>query len=123
MSSQIIILDSIYPEATVVYVIHYVACAVDVFYIPFGAFYWVNKQYIVCTIKNDCDQLGFDNYSGKEFISMIVCMLLQIPVFSLLLMIVDVKNQGGRASDVFSYLFVSAVLIITKFCLVVLVKK
>jgi hypothetical protein len=99
-------MDAVNAGSNVVIVIHAVFCFLDVFYIPFGVFYFVNKQYFICTFTDTCNELSWESYMGTEFLVMFFAMVAQIPIFSALLLIADVLKDGGKFSDALALLLV-----------------
>ncbi|ODM93723.1 ATP-binding cassette sub-family A member 5 [Orchesella cincta] len=80
---------------------HSIFSALNVFYIPFGVFYWINKKYILCSILDNCDELGFKDYLSPEIVIMAVCLIVQIPIFVVLVLVADiVKNEGSIGSAI-----------------------
>ena len=100
----VILLDNLYPaDPWIVRMIHITMCALDVFYIPYGLFYWLIKSYLEVKVTDvfvDTEtELGFGTYNRIEIIAPLICMLAQIPLFFLLLVTADVIKSGGRPSE------------------------
>ncbi|XP_035703760.1 ATP-binding cassette sub-family A member 8-B isoform X2 [Folsomia candida] len=97
-----ILIDNLAPDSAML--MHVIFSFLDIFYIPFGIFYFTQKQYFKCTFANTCDSLSFKDYTGHEFTVMAVAMLVQIPIYSFWLLVADVVKNGGRMSGVFKFL-------------------
>jgi ATP-binding cassette subfamily A (ABC1) protein 5 len=93
-----ILVDGLAPTKALV--VHIVFCAVNIFYIPYGIFYWINKQYIICTVQGTCDDQSFGDYLGPEILAMGIALLVQVPTFSAFLILADFLKNGGRVSDI-----------------------
>lgn len=90
-------------------IMHGFFSALDIFYIPFGIFYWINKQYILCTANDTCDKLTFSDYLGPEMLIMALCLVVQIPIFLMLVVIADVVKHGSSPWTAFTAVFVSEI--------------
>lgn len=104
-------------DKSTVLITHAAFSALDVFYIPFGIFYFVNKQYLLCTVTDTCGSLSWDNYFEPEILVMVFVMLVQIPVFTLLILIADVLKNGGSIKSIFVSLEGLVVLCHKLFCI------
>lgn len=49
-----------------------------------------------------CQNLSFSEYMTPEIISIFVALLFHIPLYYILLVIIDVKSAGGKAKEAFS---------------------
>lgn len=76
------------------FIIHVIFTIICPFYIPFGLLYYTNKIYITCTITDTCGESGA--YMTPEIIILFVVLLLDIPVYYLLLRVVDTVKLGGK---------------------------
>ncbi|KAK7074087.1 ABC-2 transporter protein [Halocaridina rubra] len=75
--------------------IHYVVTILFPHYIPFGLLYYINKIYILCSIKGDCSSLTAGDYMTGEIIVMFVMLLIDIPLYYILLRLADTLKLGG----------------------------
>jgi len=103
-----LLVDAFAADTHIPLILHSIFSAVDIFYIPFGIFYYTNKQYITCTVFDTCDLIGFKNYLGSEFLVMGLAMLLQIPLFLVILVVVDVIKNGGNSLDALQFLVIDS---------------
>ena len=98
-------------DRTIVRAVHITFCAVDVFYIPYAIFYWVIKVYIEMKYQylstQKIQEINFSTYMTPEILAIFICMLVQIPVFWLLLVAVDVFKNGGQPIHTIRSLMVS----------------
>lgn len=85
------LVDSDSNPALIIHIIFTIICP---FYIPFGLLYYTNKIYIACTISATCGDTG--EYMTPEIIILFVVLLLDIPVYYLLLRVVDTVKLGGK---------------------------
>lgn len=97
-----IVIDSYAPNYSML--MHGIFSFFDIFYIPFGIFYFTQKQYLKCTYANTCDSLSFEDYTGKEFVIILVAMLVQIPLFGLWLVAADASKNRNKLTGVFKHL-------------------
>lgn len=74
--------------------LHYIFSLINPMYIPYAAVYFVDRVYVACRLSSACADLSFENYMTEEVIVMIVGVLLHIPIWLLLLRIVEIKKYG-----------------------------
>jgi hypothetical protein len=89
--------DAVAPTQSLV--VHIALCAVNIFYIPYGIIYWINKHYLICTIQRTCNDQSFGDYLGPEIRATGIVLLVQIPVFIAFLMLAEFLKNGGRISN------------------------
>ncbi|GLH01026.1 Probable multidrug resistance-associated protein lethal(2)03659 [Gryllus bimaculatus] len=70
-------------------------------YIPFSIIYYVDSVYYICKVNSSCHHPVLASYMTDEIIVILTSCILHIPLWYLLLVILDVHSTGGKASDVF----------------------
>ncbi|XP_021921419.1 ATP-binding cassette sub-family A member 5-like [Zootermopsis nevadensis] len=83
--------------------LHVVFSLLNTMYIPYAVVYFVDRVHLMCRVNLACTNLTFADYFTDEIIVMLVGILLHIPIWFFVLLILDIKKSGGRASDVFKY--------------------
>eukprot|EP00095_Tigriopus_kingsejongensis_P007732 maker-scaffold200_size264178-snap-gene-0.9 protein:Tk07732 transcript:maker-scaffold200_size264178-snap-gene-0.9-mRNA-1 annotation:"atp-binding cassette sub-family a member 5" len=81
---------------------HVVFAFLSPIYIPFGAVYYINRQFVfnLCGITSDCSQLTFADYMGEyEIYSLFIACVFHIVLWFFLLKVVDVLKDGGSFKD------------------------
>lgn len=86
--------------------LHVVFSLLNTMYLPYAVVYFVDRVYLMCRVNLACTNLTFADYLTDEIIVMLVSSLLQIPILMYILLILDIKKSGGRASDVFKHILV-----------------
>jgi ATP-binding cassette subfamily A (ABC1) protein 5 len=86
--------------------LHVVFSLLNTMYLPYAVVYFVDRVYLMCRVNLTCTNLTFADYLTDEIIVMLVSSLLQIPILFFVLLILDIKKSGGRASDVFKHFLV-----------------
>lgn len=77
-------------------IIHIILAILLPHYIPFGLLYYVNKIYLLCFIENTCDSLTVSNYMTTEIIVLFVVVIVDIPIYYILLRLADTLKMGGN---------------------------
>lgn len=72
-------------------------------YIPYAIVYYIQRVYLMCQVNSACasSNLTLANYMTDEIIVMLVGILAHIPFWFFILMIADIKKNGGRVGDAF----------------------
>ncbi|XP_023723147.1 ATP-binding cassette sub-family A member 5 isoform X3 [Cryptotermes secundus] len=83
--------------------LHVVFSLLNTMYLPYAVVYFVDRVYLMCRVNLACTNLTFADYLTDEIIVMLVSSLLQIPILMYVLLVLDIKKSGGRASDVFKH--------------------
>lgn len=86
--------------------LHVVFSLLNTMYIPYAVVYFVDRVHLMCRVNLACTNLTFADYFTDEIIVMLVGILLHIPIWFFVLLILDIKKSGGRASDVFKHFLV-----------------
>lgn len=89
------------------FVLHVVFSILNTMYIPYAIIYYVQRVYLMCKVNSACITLSLADYITEETIVILVGILLHIPIFYVLLMVLDVKKSGGKAREIFKSLGVS----------------
>ncbi|CAG7816037.1 unnamed protein product [Allacma fusca] len=95
----ILLVDGLAKSRTLVVALNALFCFINVFFVPYAIYYWTNKQYVLHAIKSTIGEAGginFSTYNTMEINTILVCLLVQIPLFSILLVAVDVIKSGGN---------------------------
>ncbi|KAL1502488.1 hypothetical protein ABEB36_007623 [Hypothenemus hampei] len=85
-------------------ILHCIFSLTNTMYIPYAILYYIQRVFLLCNINMACDRLTFANYFTCEIGILFVGMLLNIPLWFVLLKVVDIKKSGGKASDAFKFL-------------------
>lgn len=83
------------------FILHVIFSILNTMYIPYAIIYYVQRVYLMCKVNSACTTLTLADYVTEETIVMLVGILFHIPIFSIVLMVFDVKKNGGRIKDVF----------------------
>ena len=75
--------------------IHIVLTILVPHYIPFGILYYVNRVYLMCLVDPTCSSPAFSDYMNTEIILMFGMVLVDIPLYYILLRLVDTRKAGG----------------------------
>jgi ATP-binding cassette subfamily A (ABC1) protein 5 len=86
--------------------LHVVFSLINTTYLPYAIVYFVDRVYLMCRVNSACTNLTFADYLTDEIIVMLVSSLLQIPILLYVLLVLDIKKSGGRASDFFKHFMV-----------------
>ncbi|KAL7012162.1 hypothetical protein ACKWTF_014662 [Chironomus riparius] len=92
-------LDMMGIDAKATILLHYFLSILNPMYIPYALIYFVDRIYIACSISNACSNLTIANYMTEEIIVILASSLLHIPIWSVCLMIADIKKNGGKIRD------------------------
>ncbi|XP_030747414.1 ATP-binding cassette sub-family A member 5-like [Sitophilus oryzae] len=85
-------------------ILHCLFSLTNTMYIPCAILYYIQRVYRLCSINLACDRLNLASYCTPEIIILLVGMIVNIPLWFMLLRVVDVVKSGGRASDAFQFL-------------------
>ncbi|KAJ4426611.1 hypothetical protein ANN_26409 [Periplaneta americana] len=83
--------------------LHVVFSLLNTMYLPYAIVYFVDRVHLMCRVNLACTNLTLADYLTDEIIVMLVGILLHIPIWFFVLLILDIKKSGGRASDVFKH--------------------
>ncbi|KAF5301097.1 hypothetical protein FQA39_LY10916 [Lamprigera yunnana] len=83
------------------YILHIFFSLINTMYIPYGAVYYIQRVYQMCTEYRGCSTISLCDYMTHEIIIMIVGIILHLPIWSLILIILDIVKSGGKISDAF----------------------
>jgi ATP-binding cassette subfamily A (ABC1) protein 5 len=86
-------------DAKATILLHYVLSILNPMYIPYALIYFVDRIYIACSISNACSNLTIANYMTEEIIVILASSFLHIPIWSVCLMIADIKKNGGKVRN------------------------
>ncbi|KAK4878287.1 hypothetical protein RN001_010793 [Aquatica leii] len=86
------------------YILHIFFSLVNTMYIPYGAVYYIQRVYQMCTEYRGCSAISLSDYMTHEIIVMIVGIILHLPLWSFILIILDIVKTGGKVSDAFKLL-------------------
>ncbi|XP_059079473.1 cholesterol transporter ABCA5-like isoform X1 [Tigriopus californicus] len=86
---------------------HVVFAFLSPIYIPFGAVYYINRQFVfnLCGITTDCSEITFGNYMGQyEIYTLFIACGFHLIVWFIVLKVADVVKDGGSVREGFSFL-------------------
>lgn len=86
--------------------LHVLFSLLNTMYIPYAVVYFVDRVHLMCSVNSACIHVTIADYLTEEIIVMLVGIILHIPFWFFVLLILDVKKSGGRASDVIKTLLV-----------------
>ena len=87
--------------------LHVVFSLLNTMYIPYAVLYFVDRVYMMCRVNLACTNLTVADYVTDEIIVMLVGIVIHIPIWFFVLLILDIKKSGGKASDVFKHFLVT----------------
>lgn len=67
-------------------------------YVPYAAVYYVVRVHLMCSINAACHHLTMWDYLTTEIIIMVFGVLLHIPLWSYVLLLLDIKKNGGNVN-------------------------
>lgn len=71
-------------------------------YTPYAIVYYVQRVHLMCQVNSACTHLVISDYMTPEILIMLFGTLIHIPIWFFVLMILDVKKNGGRVRDAMS---------------------
>ncbi|KAB0791349.1 hypothetical protein PPYR_03149 [Photinus pyralis] len=83
------------------YILHIFFSLINTMYIPYGAVYYIQRVYQMCTEYRGCTNISLADYMTHEIIVMIVGIILHLPIWFFVLLVVDIVKNGGKVSDAF----------------------
>lgn len=88
------------------FALHILSSLLNTMYIPYAIVYYIQRVYLMCQVNSACSisNLTLDNYMTPEIIVMLVGILANIPFWFFILMLADIKKNGGRVGDAFKIL-------------------
>ena len=89
------IVEMIVPESPAGSILNYVFTIILPFYLPPGIMWQLSKIYIKCSLLDTCDSMSSSDYCTPEIITMYVMAIVNIPMYYMLLRILDAKKNGG----------------------------
>ncbi|XP_066148886.1 cholesterol transporter ABCA5-like [Euwallacea fornicatus] len=84
-------------------ILHCTFSITNTMYIPYAIFYYIQKVYMLCNVNLACDRLTLASYFTFEIGICLFGMLINIPLWFLLLRVVDIMKNGGNVSDAFKF--------------------
>ncbi|XP_072383028.1 cholesterol transporter ABCA5-like [Diabrotica undecimpunctata] len=90
-----------YAKESVGTILHYVFTFTDMMYVPYGILYYIQKVSLECKSDAHCTDTTLSSFMIPEIIVLFVTLIIQIPVLFLLMVILDVKKNGGQILDIF----------------------
>lgn len=70
-------------------------------YIPFGIIYYIQNQYLFCSITRTCDSLTFSDYMVVEIYILYVALIFHTVFWGIGLKAVDIIKDGGNVRSMF----------------------
>uniref|UniRef100_A0AAR5Q584 ABC transporter domain-containing protein n=1 Tax=Dendroctonus ponderosae TaxID=77166 RepID=A0AAR5Q584_DENPD len=101
---MVVLLDVMHVGKTFALVLHCVFSLTNTMYIPYSIVYYIQRVYLLCNVNLACDRLTLASYCTPEIGVLLAGMIINIPLWFVLLRIVDIKKSGGRARDAFNFL-------------------
>lgn len=86
---------------------HIIFSLLNTMYIPYAIVYYVQRVYLMCEVSSACTTLDLTDYMTDEIIVMLVGIIVHIPFWFVVLLVVDIRKNGGKVSDAFPFLKVS----------------
>lgn len=68
-------------------------------YIPYAAIYFVDRVYVACRLSSACAELTLANYMTEEVCVMAIGAVLHIPIWAVILRIIDERHSGSTGSS------------------------
>ncbi|XP_050501513.1 cholesterol transporter ABCA5-like isoform X2 [Diabrotica virgifera virgifera] len=90
-----------YAKESVATILHYVFAFTDMMYVPYGMLYYIQKINLECISDPHCEGTTFSSFMIPEIIVLFVTLIIQIPLLFLIMLILDVKKNGGQVLDIF----------------------
>ncbi|CAG9831938.1 unnamed protein product [Diabrotica balteata] len=90
-----------YSDKKLASILHYVFTCIDIMYVPFGMLHYIQKVTLKCEIDDHCEEPSFSNFLIPEIIIIFIALLVQIPLWFLFLLMVDVSKSGGQVLSIF----------------------
>nr|XP_022912468.1 ATP-binding cassette sub-family A member 3-like [Onthophagus taurus] len=87
--------------------LHTVFSLLNTMYIPYAIFYYVQRTYMICGVPDICNTLTISNYMTTEIYVILIGIIVQIPIYSIILVVIDVLKSGGHISEVFKCFFIT----------------
>ncbi|KAI2474243.1 ATP binding cassette (ABC) protein subfamily A member [Diabrotica virgifera virgifera] len=84
-------------------ILHIVCSLLNTMYLPYAIIYFVQRVDLACKSNFGCTELTLKNYMTIEIVVMFVGLILHIPFWFFILLIVDIKKNGGKARDIFKF--------------------
>merc|ERR1719341_1749882 len=82
-------------------ILHIIFAFISPVYIPFGIIYYIQRQYIVCSIFRTCDSVGFSDYMVLEIYILYVALIFHTVLWGFGLKAVDIIKDGGSIKSMF----------------------
>lgn len=106
----VIIMDMLRIGGKAAYVLHVVFSLLNTMYIPYAIVYYVQRVYLMCQVNSACTNLTLGDYLTDEIIVMIVGIVFHIPFWFFVLIVLDIKKNGGKVRDAFKFFYVSIIM-------------
>ncbi|KAI2474180.1 ATP binding cassette (ABC) transporter subfamily A member, partial [Diabrotica virgifera virgifera] len=99
----VLAVDMVYEREvkSVATILHYVFAFTDMMYVPYGMLYYIQKINLECISDPHCEGTTFSSFMIPEIIVLFVTLIIQIPLLFLIMLILDVKKNGGQVLDIF----------------------
>lgn len=85
--------------------LHTLFSLVNTMYMPFAIIYYVQRVFVKCKHHYACEELTVSDYFTDEIIVMLIGIFVSMPFWFFVLIVLDVKKNGGRVRDVIKYFF------------------
>ncbi|XP_032674925.1 ATP-binding cassette sub-family A member 5-like isoform X2 [Odontomachus brunneus] len=100
---MVMIIDMLELGGTAALTLHVIFCLLNSMYVPYAAVYYVDRVYLMCSINAACHHLTMSDYLTTEIIVMVIAVLLHCPMWFFVLVLLDIKKNGGKISEYFKY--------------------
>ncbi|XP_072159520.1 cholesterol transporter ABCA5 [Bemisia tabaci] len=97
----VILLDMFQLGGRLALILHIIFSLFNTMYIPYAIIYFVDRVHLTCRVNSACLYLTVGNYLTTEILVMMVGILIHIPFWFFILLVLDVKKSGGKASGLF----------------------
>ncbi|KAJ8680638.1 hypothetical protein QAD02_016425, partial [Eretmocerus hayati] len=96
----VVILDFLGIGGVAVFIMHVLFCVTNAMYIPYAAFYYVDRVHLLCSINTTCHHLSVWDYFTWEIMAMGVGSVLSCPFWFFILLVLDTKKSGGSIKSI-----------------------
>ncbi|XP_065201451.1 uncharacterized protein LOC135832246 isoform X2 [Planococcus citri] len=97
----IVLLDLIKVGPAYMFTVHTIFSLLDTFYLPFAIIYFVGRVFLLCLANEACVYLTITDYFTPEIIIILASCLLQIPLFVVLLRMLELWKCGRSMKSFF----------------------
>lgn len=89
------------------FVLHVLFSMTNTMYMPFAAFYYVQRVHTMCSVNFTCQYLTIFDYLTSDIIVMAIGAMVHCPIYFVTLIFLDVRKSGGSYKDFVNNIMVS----------------